>query len=104
MLRQLLYRHVPPALIERPKMGFGVPARQLAARPAARLGRGAARRAPAARGRLFPPAADPRRLWTSIFGAHEQQYRLWVILMFQSWLEAQKGAAVSDPPKKALAG
>ncbi len=42
-LRRLLHRYVPPALVERPKAGFGSPARRLVAGPVAPVGRGPAR-------------------------------------------------------------
>ena len=61
LLRELLDRYVPRALVERPKMGFGVPI-ELAARSAARVGRDLLdERRLAARG--LPRPEPIRRLW-----------------------------------------
>jgi asparagine synthase (glutamine-hydrolysing) len=90
ILRQVLYRYVPRQLVERPKMGFGVPLDSWLRGPL----RGWAE-----------PLLDPRRLqqegffkpeavrqkWTDhISGRGAWQYHLWDILMFQLWLEHQK--------------
>ena len=85
LLRQLLYRFVPPALIERPKMGFGMPigiwlrdslrswAEELL--DPIRLSQEG----------FFDPVLV-RRVWKEhISGARNWQYRLWNLLMFQAW-------------------
>lgn len=86
-LRELLYRHVPKHLIERPKQGFGVPI-------SAWL-RGPLR--PWAEALLFDsrnslddyfnrPAV--RSLWQQhLSGRGNYQHQLWPILMFQAWRE-----------------
>lgn len=89
LLRKLLAGSVPPALTDRPKMGFGVPIHDWL------------------RGPLRGWAEDllhPSRLRTEGFlhpgpitavwrehlsGRRNHQYRLWDVLMFQAWLEAQ---------------
>ncbi len=86
-LRQVLYRHVPKELIERPKQGFGIPLDQWL------------------RGSLKDWASsllDPQKLNASglinpdfvqikwqehLSGDRNWQYGLWNILMFQAWLE-----------------
>ncbi len=90
-LRQVLYERVPRELIERPKMGFGVPLHEWLRGPlrewaeelldARRLAR---------EGNLNPEPI--RALWEAhLSGRTNAQHRLWGVLMFQSWFE-RRGA------------
>lgn len=87
-LRQILYRHVPRELIERPKAGFALPLGQWLRGPlrewaeelldAGRLQR---------EGYLRP--GPIRAAWREhLSGRYDRTPRLWSVLMFQSWLEA----------------
>ena len=89
-LREVLYRHVPRTLIDRPKAGFSIPVGEWL------------------RGPLRPWAEallEPERLkaegylehapiceiWQDhLSGRRDWSPRLWTILMFQAWLEAQR--------------
>ena len=104
ILRQLLYRHVPQALIERPKMGFGIPLDSWLRGPL----RGWAEELLDER-RLrsegyFEPAPI-RAAWAAhLRGEANQTFRLWAVLMFQSWLEHQReGAFQGEIPVAAVA-
>jgi asparagine synthase (glutamine-hydrolysing) len=101
ILRQLLYRHVPKALVERPKMGFGVPIGEWLRGPLRDWAEALLDEQRLRAEGFFRP--EPiRRMWhTHLGGAMDEQYRLWGVLMFQSWLEANaRGASASatEPP------
>ena len=91
-LRQILYRHVPAELIDRPKQGFGVPL-------SAWL-RGALRDWAAAllspevlrRGGWLDPAPVAMRWREHLEGRRDWSASLWTVLMFQSWLAETAGA------------
>ena len=93
ILRQLLHRYVPQALVERPKMGFGVPVGEWLRGPLRDWAEALLDERRLRSEGIF--RADPiRRMWeTHLKGAMNEQYRLWSVLMFQSWLEANSHAA-----------
>ena len=72
-------------LVERPKMGFGIPLGGMAARAAARLGGSAARRTAAARGRPARRGAGAPALGRALSGRRNWQYLLWDVLMLEAW-------------------
>jgi asparagine synthase (glutamine-hydrolysing) len=85
LLRQVLYRHVPPALVDRPKAGFSIPVGgwlKTALRDWAEdlLDESKLRQAG-----YFNPKPI-RELWQDhLDGRRNGQYALWSILMFEDW-------------------
>jgi len=96
LLRQVLYRYVPPQLVERPKQGFAAPVEQWLRkelRPWAEelLDENRLRQ------EGFFQERTIRRKWNDHLSGNGDWGRpLWNVLMFQAWWEAQKS------PEKAV--
>jgi asparagine synthase (glutamine-hydrolysing) len=97
LLRQVLYRHVPRALVDRPKMGFDVPIADWL-RGELRDWAEALLDAPKLREQGFFDVESVRRKWDDhVAGRRNWQYCLWDVLMFQAWLAQNHPAGVVGP-------
>jgi asparagine synthase (glutamine-hydrolysing) len=87
VLREVLYRHVPKALIERPKMGFSVPIGDWLRGPLRDWAEALLAEERLRREGYFHPAPIRQKWAEHLSVARNWQFHLWPILMFQSWLE-----------------
>jgi asparagine synthase (glutamine-hydrolysing) len=89
ILRQLLYRYVPPELVERPKAGFAVPIGVWMRGPLREWAEELLRPERLAEDGLLDPA-PVQNVWRQhIHGVHDWGRHLWPVLMFQAWRQAQ---------------
>ena len=92
-LRQILYRHVPRELVDRPKAGFGIPIGDWLRGPL-RDWASALLEDPGTPLSDYYDVAAVRSLWAAhMSGQRNNQHRLWPVLMFQAWRQSARDAA-----------
>jgi len=87
VLRDVLYRHVPRKLIDRPKQGFAVPLGAWLRTSLRDWAENLLDEGRLQREGYFNPA-PVRRLWQAhLAGADDHAFPLWGVLVFQAWLD-----------------
>lgn len=92
ILRRVLDRYVPRTLIDRPKMGFGIPLHEWLRGPLREWGDALLDPARLRAEGLIDPGPIHARWIEHQSGTRNWGYAMWGILMFQAWYEAERSA------------
>ena len=93
ILRQVLYRYVPRALVDRPKRGFSVPIGRWLRGPLRAWAEDLLDERRLRGEGIFDPAAVRARWRALLAGSAQWEISVWTILMFQAWLGEQRALA-----------
>ncbi|MEZ5653239.1 MAG: asparagine synthase (glutamine-hydrolyzing) [Burkholderiaceae bacterium] len=93
LLREVLRRHVPSALFDRPKKGFGAPIDAWLRGPLREWAESLIEPARLRREGLLDPEPITNCWREHLSGERNWQYHLWTVLMFQQWRESQDQSA-----------
>ncbi len=88
-LRRILYRYVPSKVLERPKMGFGIPIDLWLRGPLREWAEGLLDETRLKQEGFFHPGPIRAKWNEHLSGQNNWQYPLWDVLMFQAWKAAQ---------------
>jgi asparagine synthase (glutamine-hydrolysing) len=92
MLRELLARHVPRGLFERPKAGFAVPVGEWMKGPLRPWAESLLDPSSMRLAGFFAPEVVQKRWQDHLSGRRDSTAAIWAILMFQAWLRQQEEA------------
>lgn len=89
LLRKVLHKYVPPALVDRPKTGFGIPIHEWLRRPLREWAEALLGGARLQREGFLNPEPIRRKWAEHLTGRRNWGFAIWNVLMFQAWLEAE---------------
>jgi asparagine synthase (glutamine-hydrolysing) len=94
-LREVLYRHVPRGLIERPKVGFAIPLDEWLRGPLRGWAEQLLDEARLRQEGYFYPTPIRQKWAEHLSGQRNWAPHLWSVLMFQAWLENQSNQSLA---------
>lgn len=89
-LKQILYKYVPKQIVDRPKMGFGVPMEHWLRGPLRNWAESLLSKDRLRSEGFFDPVPIRKQWEQHLTGRYNQHYGLWTLLMFQAWQEHTK--------------